>query len=223
MTSSAFCPSFECLPKTIPIFPLSGVLLLPRGKLPLNIFEPRYINMIDDALAADRMIGMIQPRDASVPGSAKGFTPVYDCGCAGRITRLEETEDGRYLLTLVGICRFGLTEELTSMRGYRRVVPAWTSFRDDLQEPTEVGVDRDRLVGALTAFFDRHGINANWEVIEATPDDSLITSLCMICPFEPSEKQALLEAGTAERRAEMMISLMEMAVLDKDGADSARH
>ena len=223
MTSSAFCPSFDCLPKTIPIFPLSGVLLLPRGKLPLNIFEPRYINMIDDALAADRLIGMIQPRDASVPGSAKGSTPVYDCGCAGRITRLEETEDGRYLLTLVGICRFTLTEELATMRGYRRVVPNWTTFRDDLLDPTQVGVDRDRLVGALTAFFDRHGINANWEVIEATPDDSLITSLCMICPFEPSEKQALLEAGTAERRAEMMISLMEMAVLDKDGADSARH
>lgn len=208
------------LSATIPIFPLSGVLLLPRGLLPLNIFEPRYINLVDDALSSDRLIGMVQPRDERAAGPAPR---VYPTGCAGRISSFDETDDGRYLITLTGVCRFRLDSELPIERGYRRVRADWHPFAGDLLEETDPGLDRERLLAKLGEYLDRHGMAANWEAIKQASDERLVTSLAMICPFEACEKQALLEAGTLAERAALLTTLIEMAVLAREADDGARH
>jgi len=207
--------------ETLPIFPLPGVLLLPRGQLPLNIFEPRYLAMTRDALAGDRLIGMVQPSDPHQ--SLSGKPPVYPTGCAGRITSFSETEDGRYLLALTGLCRFRIAEELPLKEGYRRVVPRWDEFAGDLRTVREPGFDRERLIRGLRAYFDRHQIKAEWDAIGSVPGERLITSIAMMCPFEPSEKQALLEAGDLEARAQLLTAIVEMAVLDRSGGGDARH
>lgn len=222
MTGNPFDPVFEELPATIPVFPLTGVLLLPRGKLPLNIFEPRYLNMTLDAMGtACRMIGMIQPSD----GESRGKNPeLYRVGCAGRITSFNESGDGRLLVTLSGVCRFKIGDELELHRGYRQVKPDWSAFADDLAEEPSVKIDRTRLLQGLRDFFKMQGITANWDAIEQSPDERLVTSLAMVCPFAPIEKQALLEAsGTADRAAQM-IAMIEMAVLGQTGdGEMARH
>jgi Lon protease-like protein len=221
MSPNPFDPTFDQLPEIVPIFPLTGVLLLPRGKLPLNVFEPRYLAMTEDALSGNRMIGIIQPSD---PLSRASVPPVYPIGCAGRITSFSETDDGRYLITLTGVCRFETARELPIMRGYRRVDVSWERFAADLEEPGPALFDRARLVEGLRTYFKIQGISANWDAIESTPDERLVTSLAMICPFEPSEKQALLECGSLSERASMMIAIIEMSVLDKRGGDTmARH
>ncbi len=214
-------PGVAALCETLPIFPLPGVLLLPRGQLPLNIFEPRYLAMTRDALAGDRLIGMVQPSDPHQPLS--GNPPVYPTGCAGRITSFSETEDGRYLLALTGLCRFRIAEELPPKDGYRRVVPRWDEFAGDLRTVREPGFDRERLIRGLKAYFDRHQIKAEWDAIGSVPAERLITSVAMVCPFEPSEKQALLEASDLEARAQLLTAIVEMAVLDRLGGGDARH
>ena len=214
-------PGVAALCETLPIFPLPGVLLLPRGQLPLNIFEPRYLAMTRDALAGDRLIGMVQPSDPHQPLS--GNPPVYPTGCAGRITSFSETEDGRYLLALTGLCRFRIAEELPPKDGYRRVVPRWDEFAGDLRTVREPGFDRERLIRGLRAYFDRHQIKAEWDAIGSVPAERLITSVAMVCPFEPSEKQALLEASDLEARAQLLTAIVEMAVLDRSGGGDARH
>ncbi len=214
-------PGAAALCETLPIFPLPGVLLLPRGQLPLNIFEPRYLAMTRDALAGDRLIGMVQPSDPHQPLS--GNPPVYPTGCAGRITSFSETEDGRYLLALTGLCRFRIAEELPPKDGYRRVVPRWDEFAGDLRSVREPGFDRERLIRGLRAYFDRHQIKAEWDAIGSVPAERLITSVAMVCPFEPSEKQALLEASDLAARAELLTAIVEMAVLDRSGGGDARH
>jgi hypothetical protein len=214
-------PGVAALCETLPIFPLPGVLLLPRGQLPLNIFEPRYLAMTRDALAGDRLIGMVQPSDPHQ--SLSGKPPVYPTGCAGRITSFSETEDGRYLLALTGLCRFRIAEELPLKEGYRRVVPRWDEFAGDLRTVREPGFDRERLIRGLRAYFDRHQIKAEWDAIGSVPGERLITSIAMMCPFEPSEKQALLEAGDLEARAQLLTAIVEMAVLDRSGGGDARH
>ncbi|ACI99880.1 LON peptidase substrate-binding domain-containing protein [Rhodospirillum centenum] len=220
MTLNPFDPTFESLPQSIPVFPLTGVLLLPRGKLPLNIFEPRYLAMMQDALAADRMIGMIQPAD---PADRCRNPGLLDVGCAGRITSFSETEDGRFLVTLTGVCRFLVTEEVPTTRGYRRVVPDWSPFALDLTEDACQCIDRPRLTSALRTFFQQHGMQANWDAIESTPDERLVTTLSMICPFGPREKQALLEVADLPQRADMLLALIEMAVHDRRDGEAARH
>jgi Lon protease-like protein len=221
MSPNPFDPTFDQLPEIVPIFPLTGVLLLPRGKLPLNIFEPRYLAMTEDALSGNRMIGIIQPSD---PLSRASVPPVYPIGCAGRITSFSETDDGRYLITLTGVCRFETVRELPIVRGYRRVDVSWERFAADLDEPGPALFDRARLVEGLRTYFKIQGISANWDAVESTPDERLVTSLAMICPFEPSEKQALLECGSLSERASMMIAIIEMSVLDKRSGDTmARH
>jgi uncharacterized protein len=207
---STFDPAFEELPDRIPIFPLTGVLLLPRGELPLNIFEPRYLNMTLDAMAGSRMIGMIQPTEHE---GSQPTPPVYRTGCAGRIVRYEETADGRLLIKLKGVCRFDVTRELPITRGYRPVTPDWSPYRSDMRCGCESAIDRQRLVGSLKPFFAQHGLTADWTAIETTPDERLITCLSMICPFEASEKQALLEAPTLQARAKVLTALIEMSVL----------
>ncbi|MBL8707145.1 MAG: LON peptidase substrate-binding domain-containing protein [Rhodospirillales bacterium] len=246
VSRSPFDPTFADLPQVIPVFPLPGVLLLPGGKLPLNIFEPRYLSMIADAIAGARVIGMIQPLkgEAAPTKSADGealASPIgatsngtvaddvtlYPMGCAGRITQFSETDDGRYLVTLSGLCRFAVLKELPLQKGYRRVIPAWTQFEGDMVEAAPaVAIDRERMVRALRSYFKLNQINANWDAIRDTPDDRLVTSLAMICPFAPSEKQALLECPDANERARVLTALMEMALLGAPqgkGSETARH
>lgn len=207
------------LPATIPVFPLTGVLLLPHGRLPLNIFEPRYLAMTDDALKTDqRLIGMIQPTE---PERAGELQKLHRIGCAGRIVSISETEDRRYLMTLAGLCRFAISQEIDSVRGYRRVAADFSAFADDLKEDSARIDDRPRLLAGLRSFFARHEIKADWDSIQQAPDDRLIVTLAMVCPFEPAEKQALLEAPTLADRARTMIALLELAAA---GADSGpRH
>jgi Lon protease-like protein len=227
MTGLFGSTSFEQLPRAIPVFPLAGVLLLPGGRLPLNIFEPRYLTMTQDALAApERLIGMIQPQD---PASPLHEPPIWPVGCAGRISSFAETDDGRFLITLSGVCRFRVARELDGVRGYRRVEADWSGFAADMTDAMvpSGALDRGRLAGALKAYFRQNGIDANWEAIERTPDDRLVTSLAMICPFGPREKQALLEAPDLTDRAKMLLALIEMAVHEGggggDGEPAARH
>ncbi|MEA2782890.1 MAG: uncharacterized protein QOK29_4434 [Rhodospirillaceae bacterium] len=219
-TRGPFEPRFEDLPQTLPIFPLPGVLLLPGGRLPLNIFETRYLAMIRAALAGPRLIGMIQPVDPDAGGKQP---EVQRIGCAGRIVSFAETDDARYLITLAGVCRFGLMGELPIQDGYRSVVPDWTPFEADLV-PASAAVDRARLIGALRAFFADQPVRIDWQAIEQTADDRLIVSLAMICPFEAAEKQVLLEAPSPSDRARVMIALLETAALTRDEGDAqVRH
>lgn len=213
MSQNPFDLSTDDLPETIPVFPLTGVLLLPRGKLPLNIFEPRYLNMVQDALATNRLIGMIQPRD---PVAAPN-PPLFDIGCAGRITSFTETDDGRFLITLTGVSRFRIRSEMATTRGYRRIVADWSDFAADLAEDAPCGLDRERLDQALRAYFRQQGISANWDSIAQAPLDRLVTSLAMICPFDAPEKQALLESPDLNTRAALLLALVEMAVHQAGG------
>ena len=217
--ANPFDPAFEDLPDVVPIFPLAGVLLLPGGRLPLNVFEPRYLNMTAAALAApQRLIGMIQPQD----GATGDHPEVFATGCAGRMTSFDETEDGRYLITLKGIARFRVIDELPLRDGYRRVRASYAEFRDDLAETSgPLSIDRDRLLRALRAYLAHQGVEANWDAIKDTGESRLITSLAMMCPFRPSEKQALLEAATLDDRARVMMALLEMALLER-GDDEGR-
>lgn len=215
---SVFDPTADDLPGDLPVFPLTGVLLLPRAQLPLNIFEPRYLNMITDALGEGRMIGMIQPRD---PNDEAEQPDIYPVGCAGRITQFEETEDGRFMINLRGIARFKITEELPVRDGYRRVEADWSSYVGDLTEPAN-DIDRKRLFVSLKPYFEAREIEANWDAIHDTPSERLINSLAMICPFEPLEKQALLEAETLADRLSILTSLVEMAVLETTHEEARR-
>jgi Lon protease-like protein len=223
MADIPFSPRFEELPATVPLFPLTGVLLLPRGKLPLNVFEPRYLAMTDDALGSPgRLIGMIQPRH---PEDTAGAPELYEMGCAGRISQFAETDDGRYLITLTGVARFTVVEEIATMRGYRRAKVDWERFRDDLAEPPPLELDREALVDRLRRYFEAQGIKADWNSIRAAPDDHLVTTLAMVCPFAPGEKQALLECPTLAGRSEMLTALIEMAAAAgaEEGDDHVRH
>ncbi len=221
MSRTAFDPAFEDLPRVLPIFPLEGVLLLPGGRLPLNIFEPRYLAMFDDALASHRLIGMIQPCDG-----CRGEAPkVYETGCVGRITSFTETDDGRYLVTLSGLIRFDVARELPS-GSYRQVEPDYSRFEKDLEEDCST-IDRGHLMKVLGAYFEANSIEGDWEAIEQTGDERLVTSLAMICPLGAPEKQALLESMTLTERAEALTAIMEMATHDSgvrhDGEGETKH
>lgn len=193
------------LPQVIPVFPLPGSIILPRGQLPLNIFEPRYLNMIDDAMAGDRIIGMIQPSggDAVTPH----LSPI---GCAGRITSFAETSDGRYLITLTGCARFRLAGEISSQTPYRQIRADFTGFEADLTAPPpdDQGLDRDGLLDALRAYLENRGLDIDWDTAETAPPEALINSLSMALPFEPSEKQALLEAPALTDRSTVLTALL---------------
>jgi len=219
MAQSPFDPRFEDLPQRLAVFPLTGVLLLPRGRLPLNIFEPRYLAMTRHALGAGQLIGMIQPEEGA--GDA-GDPPLRRTGCMGRITEFQETEDGRYLITLAGLCRFDIAHEPPRAQLFRIVEADWRRFRHDLEEATPE-FDRERLAAALKPFFKRHGIAADFNAIATAPAERLVTSLAMLCPFPPREKQALLEAADASERARLLIGLLEMEALGGGEPASQRH
>jgi len=209
------------LPDVLPIFPLAGAVLLPHARLPLNIFEPRYVSMIEDVLGQGRLIGMVQPN--ATEGQEGTSPPIFSVGCAGRITSFNETDDGRFLIGLAGICRFSIVEELPLDKPYRRVRPDWQKYAIDLMEPEDVSYDRKRLLAVLQYYFKLHGIAADWNAVQNTPNDLLISSLVMICPLAPNEKQALLEAPDLSTLADMLIALLEMASMPQSESDGARH
>ncbi len=201
-------PKYGTLPQTFPVFPLAGALLLPHGKLPLNIFEPRYLAMVEDALARPRMFGMIQP-DGHQPPTENG-PALFGVGCLGRLSSFSETDDGRFLISLTGLIRFDVREELEMRRGYRRVTADFGRYASDLDRPDTELPQRAPLIVALRAYFAVKGFDANWDAIDAMADDELLTTLSMICPFDPVEKQALLEAVDPGARAGTLLTLLEM-------------
>jgi len=209
------------LPDILPIFPLNGVLLLPRGQLPLNIFEPRYLAMVDKAFRTGRLIGMVQPKGLSQETGPNNI-PIYQTGCAGRIINFEETEDGRYLITLLGVSRFDIREELSLENGFRQIVPDWSPYNGDTETQECLGLDRGRLLSLLKPYFEQQGMSCSWESFDDAPDEKLITCLSMVCPFDSGEKQALLEAGCCKERAEMFLTMLEMAVKEH-GSPSSKH
>ncbi|MFD1696008.1 LON peptidase substrate-binding domain-containing protein [Roseibium aestuarii] len=203
------------LPPVLPVFPLSGALLLPRTQLPLNIFEPRYIAMIDAALAGNRLIGMIQPQ-FSRQAMDMEKPPLSPVGCVGRLTSFQETGDGRYLISLQGVTRFAVAREMEAITSFRQVECDYVSFAHDLQSGLgEEEVDRTGLLRALRAYLDANGLEADWQSVTEAETEVLVNALCMMCPYGPQEKQALLEARDLRTRAETLIAITEM--------DLARH
>ena len=202
------------LPAAIPVFPLGGALLFPRASLPLNIFEPRYLNMIDDAMAGDRVLGLIQPSGG--PHRLPSLTAV---GCAGRITSFAETSDGRYLITLTGVARFRVAAELPTQTPYRQVRAAFAPFEADLQSPIAgEDFDREAFLAALKSYLERRQLEIDWDTAEAAPQEALINSLAMALPFEAAEKQALLEAVSLTDRSGVLTALLTIdAAADGDG------
>ena len=203
----AFDTKFEDLPPQIPVFPLPRVILLPRIQLPLNIYEPRYMAMVSAAMSSGRMIGMIQPRP---DGDAD---QIFKTGCAGRIASFSETEDGRYLITLKGVCRFDVIEELPlAAGGFRHVKADWKPYAEDLQADRVNDVCRDTMMGTLRQYLDKMNMFCDkWETIRDIECEKLISTLSVVCPFETDEKQALLEAKTLPERAKILQALLEIA------------
>lgn len=195
-------------------------MLLPRGRLPLNIFEPRYISLVEDALGQGRFIGIIQP---SSPEDRTPVPSLYNVGCAGRINSFSETDDGRFLINLYGICRFSVADEYPLQRGYRRVRPDWTKYLADIGPEDETMFDRARLLSVLRHYFKANDIAADWGAVQDADGETLVTSLAMMCPLESSEKQALIEAPDLVARAKLLITLLEMACLPQPETESAKH
>lgn len=204
------------LPQVIPVFPLPGALLLPRGRLPLNIFEPRYLAMVDQALRTTRVIGMIQPC-----GGNASRPDLFPVGCLGRLTAWSETDDGRFLITLTGIARFQVCSEVEAATPYRQIEANYKAYPHDLEESEDgADIDRERLATSLKCYLRQQEIGADWSLIERAPAEMLINYLAMICPFDVAEKQGLLEARTLCERANMLTTLIEMAAAADSGAES---
>ena len=204
------------LPTVIPVFPLDGAVLLPTGALPLQIFEPRYLNMVDDAMAGHRLIGMVQ----TGPGGERARPGLARVGCLGRITTYAETGDGKYLITLTGICRFRLSEELSAMTPYRQVRADFTMFEADLEAGGEdVEFERAPFLAVLRRYLDVRGLGVDWEAVNAAPSPALINSLCMALPFDTGEKQALLEAVSIEDRRTALSALLEIGAAQTSQTD----
>jgi uncharacterized protein len=202
------------LPALVPVFPLDGALLLPGCQLPLQIFEPRYLNMIDDAMSGHRLIGMIQ----TTAGGDRARPALAGVGCVGRVTAYAETGDGRYLITLTGVCRFEAGEELAINTPYRQVRPDYGRFAADLEaDETPLRLDRGPFLATLRRYLDHKGLAVEWDAAKQAPAEALINSLAMHLPLDPAEKQALLEAPTLDDRRRVLATLLEIdAAADDD-------
>ena len=199
------------LPDTLAIFPLPNALLLPRARLPLHLFEPRYLAMLDDALKTPhRLIGMVQPN----AGPGRDGKGLHAIGCAGRITQFSETEDGRYMITLSGVSRFRIVQEVQGFTPYRRCDVSWAGFERDLNQvpETDERFDRDGFLVLLERFFQSQDLSTDWDSLKGAEDEMLINALSMLCPFEPEDKQALLEAPSLTTRRETLVTLLEFAM-----------
>lgn len=196
------------LPETVPVFPLEGVLLLPRGQLPLNIFEPRYLQMFEDALAKGRLLGIVQPFD-----DEDGTQALQKIGCLGRISSFSETDDGRMVVSLTGVARFAVAEELNVLTPYRQIRADYRPFESDLiADVGSLDVNRDGVLDVLKRYLEANGMSADWSAIESSNNEALVNSLCIISPYGAQEKQAMLEAATLAERAEILIALTEMVL-----------
>jgi uncharacterized protein len=200
--------TLDDLPKQVPVFPLSGALLLPRGALPLNVFEPRYLAMVDAALSGERLIGMIQPSEPEEHTLKPALSQV---GCLGRLTGFKESEDHRYQITLTGVCRFRVMQEFSADTPYRQVLCDYSTFAGDLVSTYESELPRERLMAALKNYLARRDLKADWQSVMNAPPEHLVNALAMLCPFEPAEKQALLEAPGWSERVATLVALLEMA------------
>jgi len=206
------------LPTIIPVFPLAGALLLPRVPMPLNIFEPRYLEMIDDTLKTSRVIGMIQPDEGK--GGPVSRPNLYATGCAGKITQFSETGDGRYLITLHGIARFRIIEEMPVTTPYRQCRVDFADFAEDLvANRGEEAVDRDELLRTLSNYLTKNKIEADWKGIREAPTEALVNGLSMMAPYGSREKQALLEAPDLKTRAQLLVAVTEIALAKDDNND----
>jgi len=222
MAGGIFDPEFDQLPMRIPIFPLPSALLLPGGQLPLNIFEPRYLAMVKHALATPtRLIGMVQPRDHADDASTEEPT-LFETGCAGRVSFFQESDDGRFVIALNGVCRFHRLDQQLDPNGFLVADVDWRPFANDLRIDVSA-LDRDPLMGVLRRYFDLKGFETDWTQIENSDNHQLLATLSMVCPFEVAEKQALLEADSMASRADLLIAMMEMAIHDETGGNDARH
>ena len=203
------------LPKTIPVFPLSNFIIFPYTTVPLNIFEPRYLSLLDDTMKSEhRLIGMVQPLS---PNPKNGDLRVHKIGCAGRLTSFSETGDGRYMVTLTGICRFRVTSLIDGFLSYPTANINWDSFGGDLNPPNEnQNINREKFFNVLERYFQIMELSTDWDGLKDADDMLLINSLAMLCPFEPEEKQALLEAPSLITRRETLVTLMEFALRDEN-------
>lgn len=220
MTRSPFFPKFADLPAEIAIFPLSGAVAMPGVQLPLNIFEPRYLSMVSDALAGSRLIGMIQPTSETVLDEVP---EIHRIGCAGRITSYSETADGRIVLVLTGICRFQVRAEAAGRNGYRRAAVDWERFAADMHDPLQGIDDRPGFLSSLKAYCALREVEVPWDDVKKMPDGDLVNLLCAHLPLGPEDKQALIEAVPLDERARLMRGLMEMASVASMDATEQRH
>ena len=238
MAGGIFDPEFDQLPMRIPIFPLPSALLLPGGQLPLNIFEPRYLAMVRHALATPtRLIGMVQPLDHHAGGDIANdnianeniandggadAAGLFETGCAGRLSFFQESDDGRFVIALNGVCRFHRLRQELDPNGFLVADVDWQPFANDLRIDVSA-LDRDPLIKVMKRYFDMKGFETDWTQIENSDNHQLLATLSMICPFEVAEKQALLEADSMAKRADLLIAMMEMALHDETGGNDARH
>jgi uncharacterized protein len=208
------------LPEMLPVFPLPGALLLPRGQMPLNIFEPRYLAMVDDALKTSRLIGMVQPEVSEVPrAKSKGL---FDVGCVGRITQFAETGDNRYVISLTGVARFKIVEEMTVLTPYRQCRVSFEPFLSDfVPRSGEEEVDRPAVLASLKNFVEANQLQIDWKGISSASNEALVNALCMMAPFGPREKQALLEAADLKTRAELLVAITEIELARRDDGSDA--
>jgi Lon protease-like protein len=217
MTGYTPAESHDEMPSVLPLFPLTGALLLPRGQLPLNVFEPRYLAMVDDALKTHRMFGMIQPD----PEGGDDKPPLFKVGCAGRITQFAESGDGRYILTLTGMSRFAMIEEIATTTPYRQGRVDFQAFASDFKpRDGEERVDRDGVLKALRDFAEENQLQIDWDSINQAPNEALVNALSMMSPFGPREKQALLEASDLKGRAEVLVAITEIELARGRNASS---
>lgn len=208
------------LPSRLPLFPLRGAILLPGSTLPLNIFEPRYLEMIDDVMSSTRMLGLVQPAGSDDEESPPGNTvPLRRVGGAGRVTSYQELDDGRLAIALTGISRFEIVGEAESGRSYRTATVTYDRFAADLTRGLgEEQVDRPRLIDALRTYLEEHNLRTDWSAINRAPSEFLVNALCVMCPYGPEEKQALLEAADLKTRAEVLMALAEMESATRGGS-----
>ncbi|HBM90424.1 MAG TPA: peptidase S16 [Rhodospirillaceae bacterium] len=208
------------LPASLPLFCVSSIILLPRTNLPLNVFEPHYLDMVSHALGKARMIGLVQPKENK---ERQPKPALYTVGCMGLITSFAETEDRRFLINLRGISRFKMIKETPSHGSFRCAEIDWQPFDKDTEKPKKTAFERARLMSLLRHYFDLQAIVTDWDILKNSSDEELISSLCLSCPFEPSEKQALLEAPTFLERVQTLMALLEMACLRQNDGERARH
>lgn len=214
-TVSRFFPRFDDLPLTLPVFPLENIIVMPGAELQLNIFENRYLNMVKDVLKTHHMFGMVQP-DATKKGDPQSL---YLTGCAGRITAYSETADGRILLTLTGVIRFDISEELAATRGHRVIVPDWSRYASDLNQQVESDIrDRSRLTSALGRYFRNRNMEPDWEGLERIPVAQLVNTMATLLPIGTAEKQAILEAQELAMREQIFVAALEMSLQEESGA-----